>query len=63
MKDVSVIIVGGVVTVAILGIVGHAAIRLSVAAPKRIVGIVLAFAVVLGAIPAILIALYGFSQV
>ncbi|MFF0250799.1 hypothetical protein [Streptosporangium sandarakinum] len=63
MKDVSVIIVGGAVTVAILGIVGHAAVKLSLTAPKKIVAILLAFAVVLGAIPAILIALYGFSQV
>ncbi|MEU9837425.1 hypothetical protein AB0D67_38320 [Streptosporangium sp. NPDC048047] len=63
MKDVSVIIVGGAVTVAILGIIGYAAVKLSAAAPKRTVAILLAFAVVLGAIPAILLALYGFSQV
>jgi hypothetical protein len=59
MKDVYALLVAGTVVVAVVCVVGYATVKLSIAAPKRIVGILLAFAVVLGAIPAILFALYG----
>lgn len=62
MEDVYAIIVGGGVIIAVLCIIGHVVIKISATAPKRLVGILLAFAVILGAIPAILFALYGLPQ-
>ncbi|MFI6396442.1 hypothetical protein [Nonomuraea sp. NPDC050540] len=53
------VIVGAVVAIATVIVAGYAATRLATTAPRALVRALLAFAVVLGAIPAILIALYN----
>ncbi|MEV0584576.1 hypothetical protein [Nonomuraea sp. NPDC050310] len=55
--NLAVVIAGAVVVIAIAAMAGYAAIRLASTAPRVLVGALLALAVILGAIPAILIAL------
>lgn len=59
MKDSSTVLIGAVVAIAVTCVAGYAATRLARAAPARLVRALLALAVVLGAIPAILYALYS----
>lgn len=59
VRDTQALIVGAVVIVLIVCVVGYAAIRLSAMDSKRVARILLAFAVVITALPAVLYALYG----
>ncbi|MEU8247194.1 hypothetical protein [Nonomuraea sp. NPDC048916] len=52
------VIVGAVVAIVIVAMAGYAATRMAVTAPRALVRALLAFAIILGAIPAVLIALY-----
>ncbi|MEV0618026.1 hypothetical protein AB0I81_32205 [Nonomuraea sp. NPDC050404] len=59
MRDQFTFTIGALVALAIMCVIGYAAVRLAKAAPAALVRALLALAVVLGAIPAILYALYG----
>ncbi|MFB4265858.1 hypothetical protein [Nonomuraea sp. GTA35] len=59
MRDQFTIVIGALVASALMGVIGHAAVRLAKAAPGAVVRALLALAVALGAIPAVLYALYG----